>query len=112
MTQLKARAQKVYTRLGGSIFLYLVFVGLNLNAQFLGNNTSGLLSLLPLALAVFALPRNSYLEPDDIHDPQQMALAERIERIDKLAFLLRGLYVFGALIVLMVLPRLIPAPTP
>lgn len=108
------KARLTYLRLGVSVASFLVFVAMNINAVLIAADRSwGLMSILPLGLAYYSLPRRG--PTNEIDTPPEEALspaqAHRLGRIVRATLVLRGAYLVIALFVLLALPRLVTPPT-
>jgi hypothetical protein len=112
LLDLEKYARKVFARLFGSLFFYLAFLGMHLNLIFVQRDAyQAYLSLVPLVLSQLLLPRE-VMQDAAVRDAPRNETRIRLEKVDRFAMLLRAAYLLLAFVVLLLLPRLIPAPTP
>ena len=112
MTEHHDRIKKLYIRSGGALVAFIAFIVLNVNAILIGDeaNNMGLLSIVPLVIAYFALPRRiPRIIGSDASGDSDLAL--KLDRLVRFINWLRLIFFVVAIFVLLVLPRIIPAPS-
>lgn len=107
------RTRKLYLRLATSALCYIIFLGMNVNGALIVKAPIwGTASILPLILAMIMLPRRV---PHNYADtPEQERInadtTRRLIAIHGALPFIRGVYLIVALVALLALPRLAPAP--